>query len=183
MADQLLHFSTNQLQERVVPVETVTYQLVIFREVHKYHIYPFIQPIRDPSPTILPTRHLFRDRDGNLREVIGDEAAERVLGRKLTASDGETYVERWIEGVDGIEYEAEWRKIEEESVRVGRRGWVERVGQRLKRDDSYVEQLAQTDGGRYMSRQSQSAEVGPGGSNGDSRIGRVTPDDAGTQRL
>lgn len=92
---------------------------------------PYIQPIFDPKPTVLPTRHLFRDRDGNWREVIGDEAAERVLGRKFsrTASDGEYYEERWIESVDGITYE--YSTVETESVRVGRRGWVELVGDRV----------------------------------------------------
>lgn len=137
------------IQEHVQPVETVIYQLMIFREVHKYHIYPYIQPIRDPSPTVLPTRHLFRDRDGNLREVYGDEAAERVLGRKLNpATDGVTYVERWIEGVDGIEYQTELRKIEDESVLVGRRAYVEQVGQRG--GGVFDKQLAETEGGRYM---------------------------------
>lgn len=135
------------IQEHVRPVETVIYQLMIFREVHKYHIYPYIQPIRDPDPKVLPTRHLFRDRDGNLREVYGDEAAERVLGRKLNpATDGQTYVERWIEGVDGIEYQTEMRRIEDESVVIGRRAYVEQVGQR----GVFDKRLAETEGGRYV---------------------------------
>ncbi|KAJ9096572.1 hypothetical protein QFC19_007104 [Naganishia cerealis] len=77
----------------------------------------------------MPTRHLFKDRDGNWREIYGDEAAEAVLGKKLVldGSDGaKRYTERWIEGVDGVEYEL----IERESVNVGHRAWVERFGDR-----------------------------------------------------
>jgi hypothetical protein len=88
---------------------------------------PYIQPIHDPNPTVLPTRHLFKDSQGNWREVIGDEAAERILGHKLDRSEGRYYEERWTEGVTGIEYSA----IEKESVEIGRRGWVKLVGERL----------------------------------------------------
>jgi hypothetical protein len=41
---------------------------------------PKIQPIFDPDPIVLPTRHRFRDHEGNLREVVGDEAARAILG-------------------------------------------------------------------------------------------------------
>ena len=88
---------------------------------------PYIQPIHDPSPTILPTRHLFKDAQGQWREVIGDEAAERILGVSIDRSEGKIYQERWIESVSGIEYQT----IERESVVAGRRGWVSSVGERL----------------------------------------------------
>lgn len=115
------------VQEHVVPFEIEVYELMIFREIHKYHIYPYIQPIHDPSPTILPTRHLFKDRDGNWREVIGDAAAERILGHKLDRNEGRYYEERWIEGISGVEYQV----AERGSVEAGRKGWVKLVGDRL----------------------------------------------------
>lgn len=90
---------------------------------------PYVQPIVDPNPRVMPTRHLFKDRDGNWREIIGDEAAEAVLGHKLVldGSDGaRRYTERWIEGVDGVQYEL----LERESVTVGHRAWVQRFGDR-----------------------------------------------------
>lgn len=77
----------------------------------------------------MPTRHLFKDRDGQWREVWGDEAAEAILGHKLVldGSDGsKRYTERWIEGVDGVAYEL----LERESVTVGHKAWVERFGDR-----------------------------------------------------
>lgn len=77
----------------------------------------------------MPTRHLFKDRDGNYREVYGDEAAEAILGHKLVrdGSDGaKRYTERWIETVDGVEYEL----LERESVTVGHKAWVARFGDR-----------------------------------------------------
>jgi hypothetical protein len=90
---------------------------------------PYVQPIVDPNPRVMPTRHLFKDRDGNWREIWGDEAAEAILGKKLIldGSDGaKRYTERWIEGVDGVEYEL----LERESVTVGHRAWVQRFGDR-----------------------------------------------------
>jgi hypothetical protein len=106
---------------------------------------PYIQPIADPNPKILPTRHLFLDEsisptaDGRkaYRVIYGDAAAEEVLGRKLTGEDRQhTTYERWIESVDGIDYE----KMEAESVEVGKRGWVKRVGQTM--DGEVVEWYA-----------------------------------------
>ncbi|KAJ9121678.1 hypothetical protein QFC22_002298 [Naganishia vaughanmartiniae] len=117
------------IQEHVTPVEITYYTYIINREIHKYHIYPYVQPIVDPNPRVMPTRHLFKDRDGNWREVYGDEAAEAILGKRLVldGSDGaKRYTERWIEGVDGVQYEL----LERESVTVGHRAWVQRFGDR-----------------------------------------------------
>jgi hypothetical protein len=112
---------------------------------------PYIQPIADPNPKILPTRHLFPDpsiesANGKraFRVIYGDDAAEAILGRELTKKDteGRTYYEHWIESVDGIKYE--W--TEQGSVEVGKRGWVERVGQRS--DGDVVEWYARLAGDR-----------------------------------
>jgi hypothetical protein len=76
--------------------------------------------------------------------IYGDDAAEAILGRKLTKDDteGRTYYEHWIESVDGIKYE--W--TEQGAVEVGKRGWVERVGQRS--DGDVVEWYARLAGDR-----------------------------------
>jgi hypothetical protein len=47
-------------------------------------ISPTIQPIYDPDPIILPTRHrFFSPIDGHWHEVIGDEAAIDILGEDV----------------------------------------------------------------------------------------------------
>jgi len=186
------------VQEHVRPIEHIIYTTLIYREIHRYHIYPYIQPIVDPNPTVLATRHFFPDpsippsADGRpaYRVVYGDEAAEAILGRKLTKEDteGRTYYERWIEGVDGIEYQ--WSG--NESVEVGKRGWVERVGQTLDGDaaDWYArfagdregagEGLHNTglQGGQVMASSSRQADVAEASQN-DRTVGtseeRQTP--------
>lgn len=45
---------------------------------------PKIQPISDPNPIILPTRHrMYSPRDGQWHEVIGDEEAIGILGQDV----------------------------------------------------------------------------------------------------
>ncbi len=126
---------------------------------------PYIQPIADPEPKILPTRHLFPDPsipsvDGKTayRVVYGDAAAAEILGRALTAEERTpTYHERWIEGIDGVEYE----RMERASVAVGMRGWVERVGARME--------------GRAEDWYAQLAEGGAGGDRHEQRSARIEP--------
>lgn len=122
---------------------------------------PYVQPIADPEPRVMPTRHLFKDRDGQWREVYGDEAAEAILGHKLVldGSDGsKRYTEKWIEGVDGVAYEL----LERESVTVGHRAWVERFGDRPR---------------------SVTTSYGNSGTGSTTTTGQITLDKANTARL
>lgn len=72
------------VQETIIRKERTEYTTILDREIHKYHIYPKIQPIYDPQPAVLPTRHrIFSPADGHWHEVIGDEAAIAILGEDV----------------------------------------------------------------------------------------------------
>ncbi|OCF37670.1 hypothetical protein I316_00797 [Kwoniella heveanensis BCC8398] len=70
------------VKETIFPKEHTEYTTVINRCIHKTHYIPLIQPIHDPDPVVLATRHrIFSAEDGQWHEVIGDAAAIEILGR------------------------------------------------------------------------------------------------------
>ncbi|WVF70268.1 hypothetical protein IAT40_005057 [Kwoniella sp. CBS 6097] len=70
------------VKETIYPKEHTEYTTVITRCIHKTHYIPLIQPIHDPDPVVLATRHrIFSAEDGQWHEVVGDEAAIEILGR------------------------------------------------------------------------------------------------------
>ncbi|RXK39764.1 hypothetical protein M231_02957 [Tremella mesenterica] len=93
MADELQARDSVRLQtkwmepvihEHIIKKEHTDYITLVDREIHKYHVYPKIQPVLDPNPIMLPTRHrIFSQRDGKWHEVIGDEAAIAILGEDV----------------------------------------------------------------------------------------------------
>ncbi|WWD17659.1 hypothetical protein CI109_102100 [Kwoniella shandongensis] len=71
------------VKELIIRKEINEYCIVINREIHKYHIYPKIQPIHDTDPIRLPTLHrIFSPTTGKWHEVEGDAAAIEILGRE-----------------------------------------------------------------------------------------------------
>ncbi|WVQ97634.1 hypothetical protein IAU59_004748 [Kwoniella sp. CBS 9459] len=70
------------VKETIYPKEHTEYTTIITRCIHKTHYIPLIQPIHDPDPVVLATRHrIFSAEDGQWHEVIGDDAALEILGR------------------------------------------------------------------------------------------------------
>ncbi|KAK8866135.1 hypothetical protein IAR55_001286 [Kwoniella newhampshirensis] len=70
------------IKETIYRKEINEYCIVINREIHKYHIYPKIQPIHDTDPIRLPTLHrIFSPLTGKWHEVEGDAAAIAILGQ------------------------------------------------------------------------------------------------------
>lgn len=77
---------------------------------------PTVQPIHDPDPLVLPSRHrMFSSSDNQWHEVIGDEAAIAILGenvfrngpqqtrneRKSITPEEEHRIRRHLEAGDG----------------------------------------------------------------------------------
>ncbi|ORX37370.1 hypothetical protein BD324DRAFT_681266 [Kockovaella imperatae] len=72
------------IQEHIIPRERHEYITIIDRHIHRHHVYPKIQPIEDPDPIILETRHrIFSPKTGHWHEVIGDDAARAILGEDV----------------------------------------------------------------------------------------------------
>ncbi|WWC66187.1 uncharacterized protein I206_100088 [Kwoniella pini CBS 10737] len=71
------------VKETIIPLEHTEYTTIITRDIHKTHYIPIIQPIHDPDPIILATRHrIFNPTTGKWHEVIGDAAARAILGEE-----------------------------------------------------------------------------------------------------
>lgn len=94
------------VKEHIRIIERHVYTIIINQEVHKYHIYPKIQPIFDPEPIMLEPRHrIFSPYDNEWHEVIGDAAAIAILGEDVFYNGAKTVREVRKSVLPGFEKE------------------------------------------------------------------------------
>ncbi|KAK6905926.1 hypothetical protein I203_106761 [Kwoniella mangroviensis CBS 8507] len=72
------------VKETIFPLEHTEYTTILTRCIHKTHYVPLIQPIHDPDPIVLATRHrIYNPTTKKWHEVIGDAAAISILGEDV----------------------------------------------------------------------------------------------------
>ncbi|WRT64352.1 uncharacterized protein IL334_001284 [Kwoniella shivajii] len=110
------------VQEIIYPVEHTEYTTIITRCVHKTHYIPLIQPIHDPNPIILQTRHrIFDSTTGKWHEVIGDAAAVSILGEDVFRNGHKEVRELRKPALPGLEV------MDEDAIRMAREAGVGRA--------------------------------------------------------
>ncbi|WVR06046.1 hypothetical protein IAU60_003074 [Kwoniella sp. DSM 27419] len=121
--DMATHIMDPVVKELIIPKVHTEYTTVITRCIHKTHYIPLIQPIHDPDPIVLRTRHrIFSPQTGKWHEVIGDEAAIEILGEDVFRNGPQERRELRKPALPGLE------PMDEEAKRMAREAGIGSTG-------------------------------------------------------
>ncbi|WWC86483.1 uncharacterized protein L201_001360 [Kwoniella dendrophila CBS 6074] len=114
------------VQEIIYPLEHTEYTTILTRCIHKTHYLPLIQPIHDPNPIILATRHrIYDNTTKQWHEVIGDSAALAILGEDVFRNGEKTYRELRKPALPGLE------PMDEDAIRMAKEAGLTNSGDGL----------------------------------------------------
>ncbi|WVW82540.1 hypothetical protein I302_104551 [Kwoniella bestiolae CBS 10118] len=103
------------VKETIYPVEHTEYTTILTRCIHKTHYIPLIQPIHDPNPIFLATRHrIYNPTTKKWHEVIGDAAAISILGEDVFKNGPKEYRELRKPALPGLE------PMDEDAIRMAK---------------------------------------------------------------
>ncbi|WWC99906.1 hypothetical protein V866_006815 [Kwoniella sp. B9012] len=103
------------VKETIFPLEHTEYTTILTRCIHKTHYVPLIQPIHDPDPIVLATRHRIYDpTTKKWHEVIGDAAAISILGEDVFRNGPKEYRELRKPALPGLE------EMDEDAIRMAK---------------------------------------------------------------